>query len=69
MVLPKAFFKHLHINGIAVGSRSMQEDYIKATECNALIPEISHEFALDELSEAFKVQEQGGHFGKIVVHI
>lgn len=59
--------KHARIEGLIVGSRRQQEDYVAALEHNNIRPVIDHSFALAELAHAFKVQEEGKHFGKIVV--
>ena len=66
-VLPKFFFKHAHMNGIAVGNRRSQEDMVRAIELSGLKPVIDRSFALPELAQAFRYQESGAHFGKIVV--
>jgi NADPH:quinone reductase-like Zn-dependent oxidoreductase len=67
ILFPKLFFKHIHLIGLAVGSAEMQEDMVKAIEANGLKPVIDKTFALSVLTEAFKYQEKGLHFGKIVV--
>lgn len=66
-ILPKMFFKHATMNGIAVGSRSMQEDMVAAIDVAGFKPVIDKSFKLEELGEAFKHQASGAHFGKIVV--
>ena len=67
ITFPKLFFKHLRMIGIAVGSRKMQEDMVKALEVSQLRPIIDKSFPLEKLSEAFDYQASGQHFGKIVV--
>ncbi len=66
-ILPKMFFKHAHMHGIAVGSRAMQMDMVKAINTTGWKPVIDKSFGLSELSEAFRYQETGQHFGKIVL--
>ena len=66
-VLPKMFFKHAHMNGIAVANRRAQCDMVRSIELSALQPIIDKSFALDQLAEAFRYQETGQHFGKIVI--
>ena len=68
-VLPKLFFKHAYMSGIAVGSRSMQADMVKGIELAGWKPVIDKTFALQDLAAAFRHQESGKHFGKIVVEI
>ena len=67
MIMPKLFFKHVHLNGLAVGSRTMQDDMVSAIDVAGWKPVIDKSFALDELGDAFRYQESGDHFGKIVV--
>ena len=67
ITFPKFFFKHLHLHGIAVGSRTMQEQMVEFIEKHQVRPVIDRSFAFHELKEAFQHQESGAHFGKIVV--
>ncbi len=63
------FSKNLTVRGLTVGSRTMQQDMIAAIEANGIRPVISDTFALENLADAFRHQESGGHFGKIAVEI
>ena len=63
------FSKNLTVQGLTVGSRAMQQDMIAAIEANGIKPEISDRFPLADLADAFRHQESGKHFGKIVVEI
>lgn len=67
ITFPKLFFKHLRMTGIAVGSRTMQEDMVRAITLSGMKPVIDRSFAFDQLADAFRYQESGAHFGKIVV--
>ncbi len=67
LTFPKLFFKHLRMTGLAVGSRVMQEDMIRAIEENGIVPVIDRSFGFAELADAFKYQASGAHFGKIVL--
>ena len=67
ITFPKLFFKHLRLTGIAVGSRLMQEKMVAAIEISGIKPIIDKSFAFDELADAFRYQETGQHFGKIVL--
>jgi len=67
IVMPKLFFKHLHLNGIAVGSRAMQQALVASINKAGWKPVIDKTFSLEELADAFNYQETGEHFGKIVV--
>ena len=63
------FSKNLTVQGLTVGSHSMQQDMIAAIEANGIKPVISDTFALADLADAFRHQESGIHFGKIAVEI
>ena len=67
ITFPKLFFKHLKLTGIAVDSRLSQEAMIKAINLNGFKPVIDKSFEFDELASAFRYQETGQHFGKIVL--
>ncbi|MDT3672092.1 MAG: NAD(P)-dependent alcohol dehydrogenase [Aromatoleum sp.] len=53
------------VTGIGVGSREHQLDLVRAVETTGLRPVIDRSFALDDLADAFRLQQAGGHFGKI----
>ncbi len=59
--------KQLRVIGITVGTRRQQLDMIAAIEANGIKPVIDRSFALEALADAFRYQESGRHFGKIVV--
>lgn len=59
--------KQARLQGLIVGSRRQQQDYVAALEATGIRPVIDRSFGFDQLAEAFRWQEQGGHFGKIVV--
>ncbi|MCL4126266.1 UNVERIFIED_CONTAM: hypothetical protein GTU68_061621 [Idotea baltica] len=67
ITFPKLFFKQITMSGIAVGSRAMQEDMTVAINISGIKPVIDKSFAFDQLADAFRYQESGAHFGKIVV--
>ncbi len=67
LTFPKLFFKFINMHGIAVGSRAMQEEMINAININGIKPIIDKSFSFDQLADAFRYQESGQHFGKIVV--
>lgn len=66
-ILPKFFFKHAHMNGIAVANRRAQEEMVRAIDLSRMLPIIDKSFPLEALGDAFRYQETGQHFGKIVV--
>ena len=63
------FSKNLTVQGLTVGSRKMQQDMVAAIEANGIRPQISDTFALENLADAFRHQENGKHFGKIAIDI
>lgn len=63
------FAKNLTVQGLTVGSRQHQLDMIAGIEANGIEPVISDRFPLADLADAFRHQESGKHFGKIVIDI
>jgi NADPH:quinone reductase-like Zn-dependent oxidoreductase len=61
--------KNLRVQGLTVGSRQHQIDMIAAIDATGIKPVLDKHFPLAELAEAFRYQESGGHFGKIIVDI
>lgn len=61
------FQKNAAIKGITVGSRTEQLDMVEAIEANGIEPVISDIFSLEQIADAFRLQESHGHFGKIVL--
>lgn len=59
--------KQARLQGLIVGSRRHQKDYVAALEQSSARPAIDRSFALADLAAAFRLQESGSHFGKIVV--
>jgi NADPH:quinone reductase-like Zn-dependent oxidoreductase len=61
--------RQIRLIGITVGTRREQMDMVRAVEANGIRPVIDRSFPLPELGAAFRHQESGAHFGKIVVEI
>ncbi len=61
--------KQLRVVGITVGTRRHQLDMIAAIEATGIRPVIDRSFPLEQLADAFRFQESGAHFGKIVIDI
>ncbi|PZR59545.1 MAG: alcohol dehydrogenase [Stutzerimonas stutzeri] len=55
------------LQGLIVGSRQHQQDLVRALDVLPIRPIIDRSFPLADLSEAFRLQQAGGHFGKIVL--
>jgi NADPH:quinone reductase-like Zn-dependent oxidoreductase len=68
-VFPTAqlMFKQVKLQGLLVGSRQQQADYIKALEGSTIRPVVDRVFKYENLKEAFEYQLSGAHFGKICV--
>lgn len=71
---PKADFsvfgimhKSLSVTGVQVGSKETFEAMNKAIEINDIKPVADRVYKLEEIAEAFRYLDQGGHFGKVVV--
>jgi len=61
--------KNLRVQGMTVGSRAQQLDMIAAIEANGIRPVLDKHFPLADIADAFRHQESGQHFGKIIVDI
>ncbi|WP_102958901.1 zinc-dependent alcohol dehydrogenase family protein [Mangrovicella endophytica] len=59
--------KQAKLQGLIVGNRRQQQEFVRALEANAVRPVIDRRFALAELADAFRHEEGGSHFGKIGV--
>jgi len=61
----KLMAKQAKLQGLIVGSRDNQKDFVRALEANGVKPVIDKTFGLEELADAFRYEESGKHFGKI----
>ncbi|MFE1600482.1 zinc-dependent alcohol dehydrogenase family protein [Methylobacterium sp. ID0610] len=61
--------KQVRLQGLIVGSRRHQQDFVRALEATGLRPVIDRSFRLEALAEAFRHEESGRHFGKICVDV
>ena len=61
----EAMWKNVGIKGITVGSHDHQRDMTRALEAASFRPVIDSSFPLENISDAFKLQESQKHFGKI----
>lgn len=59
------FGSQLKIKGIMVGSRSDQEDMIRAIAATGIRPVVDSRFPLEGIADAFRHQQSQKHFGKI----
>ena len=61
--------KQIRVQGLTVGSRQQQIDMIAGINVTGIKPILDQHFPLAQLGDAFRHQESGSHFGKIVVDI
>jgi NADPH:quinone reductase-like Zn-dependent oxidoreductase len=59
--------KQARLQGLIVGTRRQQQEYVAALEQAGIRPVLDRSFPLEQLADAFKLQQSGEHFGKIVV--
>jgi NADPH:quinone reductase-like Zn-dependent oxidoreductase len=64
-----ALSRQLCLQALLVGSRSQQQAMVRAIEANAMRPVIDSHFPLEQIVAAFRHEESGKHFGKIVLDI
>lgn len=57
--------KQARLQGLIVGSRRQQTEFVRAIEATGIRPVIDRRFPLADLAEAFRHQQDGSHFGKI----
>lgn len=55
------------LQGLVVGSRRHQQDMVRGIESTGVRPVIDRSFGLEEIADAFRLQQAGGHFGKIAL--
>lgn len=61
--------KQARLQGLIVGNRTQQQDFVRALEVSGLKPVIDRAFPLEGLAEAFRYEASGQHFGKICIGI
>jgi NADPH:quinone reductase-like Zn-dependent oxidoreductase len=59
--------KQARLQGLMVGSRRHQQDYVAALGHSGVRPILDSTFPLDQLADAFRYQTSGVHFGKVAV--
>ncbi|MFT7321745.1 zinc-dependent alcohol dehydrogenase family protein, partial [Congregibacter sp.] len=67
--LAEFFQRNAVMSGITVGSHLHQANMVKAFEEWELKPVLDRSFELAQLGDAFRYQESGQHFGKIVLNL
>ena len=59
--------KQVRLQGLIVGSRRQQQEFVAALSLSDIRPVIDRSFTFERLPDAFRHQESGAHFGKICV--
>jgi len=59
--------KSIQIRGIYVGSAEMFRAMNRSIEANEIKPIVGHTYGFDDASDALRLMESAGHFGKIVI--
>lgn len=57
--------KQARLQGLIVGSRRQQQEFVRALNGGSIRPVIDRRFPLEQLADAFRFEMSGGHFGKI----
>lgn len=57
------------LQGLIVGSRKHQQDFVRALDGLPFKPVIDRRFPLQETADAFRYEMSGSHFGKICLNI
>ncbi|WP_010186886.1 zinc-dependent alcohol dehydrogenase family protein [Sphingomonas sp. PAMC 26605] len=57
--------KQARLQGLIVGSRRQQQDFVRALEVGGIRPVIDRRFPLEQLADAFRFETGASHFGKI----
>jgi NADPH:quinone reductase-like Zn-dependent oxidoreductase len=55
------------VQGLIVGSRQHQLEFVRAIDVTGIKPVIDRSFPLEAIADAFRLQQAGGHFGKIAL--
>lgn len=59
--------KQARLQGLIVGNRRQQQDFVRALDGGVIRPVIDRRFPLEQLADAFRFEASGAHFGKIGV--
>jgi NADPH:quinone reductase-like Zn-dependent oxidoreductase len=59
--------KQARLQGLIVGSRREQQDFVRALDASGIRPVVDRRFPLDQLANAFSFEMEARHFGKIGV--
>ncbi len=63
----KLMAKQARLQGLTVGSRTHQQEMIRAIEAGGLRPLIDRSYGFEEIGDAFRYEAAARHFGKITL--
>jgi NADPH:quinone reductase-like Zn-dependent oxidoreductase len=61
--------RQARLQGLIVGSRRHQQDFVRALQATGVRPVIDRSFPLEALAEAFRYEASAAHLGKICIEI
>jgi NADPH:quinone reductase-like Zn-dependent oxidoreductase len=61
--------RQIRLQGLIVGSRRHQADFVDWLDTSGIRPVIDRAFPLAQLADAFRHEESGAHFGKIAIDV
>ncbi|GGA43093.1 zinc-dependent alcohol dehydrogenase family protein [Dyella nitratireducens] len=67
--IPALFSNQIRISGISIGSRTDQEDMVRALTAHSLKPLVDRSFQLPEIAAAFQHYKSQNHFGKVCLEL
>jgi NADPH:quinone reductase-like Zn-dependent oxidoreductase len=67
--MPALFSNEIRTSGISIGSRTDQDDMIRAITANHLKPVVDRTFPLQDIAVAFTYYELQKHFGKVCLEL
>ena len=59
--------KQARLQGLIVGSRREQQDFVRALDAKGIRPFVDRRFPLEQLADSFRLEMSATHFGKIGV--
>ena len=65
--LAEVMMRQIRLVGITVGASRQLREFVRMIDATGLRPVLDRSFALEDITSAFRRQESGQHFGKIVV--
>jgi len=64
-----AIIRQQRLQGLVVGSRRHQQDMVRGLDIIGVRPVVDRSFPLAGIADAFRLQQRGGHFGKIALEL